>query len=242
MKKISILMVLFMFFCGFLWGVDFSLSTGAGGLFGGYFTRYKSSSTSDSGRMTQDVNQLNYGALAFFDATYGVLTVAFQGGSSSYDEVMSKNGKFVPLTGEGWETVLGISLLGKYPFTFNDRIKLYPLLGLEYQRALSERRRQSGGPIYDRTNGLQEQDKDGKAFDVSAWNSFWIQLGGGMDFSVSGSIFARGELLYGFRLMTSYEKDGLEQLKAMLNDNDPKLSGLTSGPSIRISVGYRLWG
>jgi len=240
MKKILVFISMIVL-CGSLWGADFSLSAGAGGLLGGFFTRYTASGSSGSGKMTQKMNQFNFGGLAFFDATYGELAVIIQRGSNTYDEVMSKNGTLVPRTGDGWETMLSFSLLGKYPFTLTKRFTLFPLLGIEYQLALSERRRPNGGLIYDRTDGIEETDNNGKAFDISAWNSFWINLGAGADFSITKGLFARGELLYGFRLMTPYEKDGLEQLKAMLNDNSPKLSGLTSGPSLRLSLGYRFW-
>jgi len=191
--------------------------------------------------MTQDINQFNYGGLVFFDATYGELAVTIQGGANNYNEVMVKNKAFAARTGDGWETMLGFSLLGKYPFTITDRFSLFPLLGMEYQVALSERRRPSDGIIYDRTNGLLEQTKDDKAFDLSTWNSFWIHVGAGTDFALPGNFFLRGELLYSFRLMTPYEQDGLEQLKVMLGDSSPKLGGLTSGPSLRLAVGYRFW-
>ena len=101
MKK-TLFFVFLAIFCGSLWGADFSLSAGAGGLLGGFFTRYKATGSSDSGEMTQEINQFNYGGGVFFDATYAELAVIIQGGSNSYDEVMSKNGGFVPRTGNGW--------------------------------------------------------------------------------------------------------------------------------------------
>ena len=238
MRKAFLLMVLIVF-SGSLWAAEFTLSAGAGGLLGGLFTRYTGSSS--SGKMTQKVNQVNYGGFAFFDATYAEFALIMQGGFNNYDELMNLNGSVAPFSGDGWETMLGFSLLGKYPFTLSDRFSLFPLLGIEYQIALSERRRQDGGPIYDRTNSLSDTDNDGNPYKISDWNSFWINLGVGTDFNIVQGLFVRGELLYGFRLMTSYEKDGLEKMKTYLGDNDPKLSGLTSGPSIRLSVGYHFW-
>lgn len=239
MKK-ALFFIILVSLCMGLWGVDFSISTGTGGLFGGLFTRYKASSSVSSGEITQNINQLNFGGFAFFDATYGELAVIVQRGSNSYDENMYREGEPVSMTGDGWETMLGFCLLGKYPFTPAERISLFPLLGVEYQFSLSQRRRPDNyNLIYDRTNGTRDQDKDGKAYNISVWNSIWINLGVGMDFSLVKSLFVRGELLYGFRLMTPYEADGLEQMKNALNDNDPKLGGLTSGPSFRLAAGYR---
>ena len=242
MKKILLFPVLAMILCGNLWA-DFSLSAGAGGLLGGFFTRYHASGSSGSEKMTQVVNQLNYGGLVFFDATYGEFAVIIQGGVNNYDEKMRLDdyGVLIPMTGDGWETVLGFSLLGKYPFTLTEKFKLFPLLGIEYHVSLSQRRRPSGGLIYDRDNSYQETDKNGKLYNISAWNSTWINVGAGTDFSITKNLFLRGELLYGFRLMTPYEKDSLDQLKGILHDNNPSLGGLTSGPSIRLSVGYRFW-
>jgi len=241
MKKYLLFPVLVVSFGLNLWGADFSLSAGAGGLLGGFFTRYNATGTTAADKMTQKVNQFNYGGLLFFDATYAELAVIIQGGAGNYNEVMRKGDAMAPRDGKGWESTLGFSLLGKYPFTLSERFKLSPLLGIDYQLALLERRRQTGGIVYDRTNGIQEQDKDGKKFPLSTWNSFWINVGAGLDYNITKQIYVRGELLYGFRLMTSYEKDGLEQMKELLNDNNPTLSGLTSGPSLRFAVGYRFW-
>ena len=242
MRKAVYFGIVAIFFCKDLWAADFSLSTGGGGLIGGLFTRYKSSSTSSSQEMTQEVNQVNFGGLVFFDATYGELVFTYQRGVNNYTEVMASSSQsdFVERAGEGWETMIGIGLLGKYPFSLTDRLKLFPLLGMEYQVARLQRRRQDG-VVYDRADSFMEQDNDGNKFDISTWNSFWIHLGIGADFYVKKDFFLRGELLYSFRLMTSYEKDGLEQLKTISGDNDPKLSGLTSGPSLRLSAGYRFW-
>jgi opacity protein-like surface antigen len=136
--------------------------------------------------------------------------------------------------------MLSFSLLGKYPFTLSDRFTLFPLLGVEYQVALTEKRKQENGVIYDRTDGT-EPDKDGNAFNASAWNSFWIDVGVGADFAILRDFFVRGELLYGFRLKTPYEADRLVLAKDQFNDSSPDYSGLTSGPSLRVSAGYRFW-
>ena len=41
--------------------------------------------------------------------------------------------------------------------------------------------------------------------------------------------------------MTPYEIDGLDQIKLMLHDQNPRLAGLTSGPSLKIALGYRVF-
>jgi hypothetical protein len=41
--------------------------------------------------------------------------------------------------------------------------------------------------------------------------------------------------------MTPYEKKNLDYMKKMTGDNNPDLSGLTSGPGIRLAAGYRFF-
>jgi opacity protein-like surface antigen len=232
-------------------GADFSLRAGAGGIFGGFFTRYTLSAdgTVDGDRIKinagQETNQLNYGFFAFFDATYGEFSVFYQNGVNTWEESYTiaglDNSRLRPNSGEGWESVLGFSLLGKYPFNLNTQVTVFPLLGVEYQISLKQERTQSDGWVYDRADGLREKDKDNNAYLLHDWNSLWVNLGGGADFNLSGNFFLRGVLLYGIRTMTPYEIKNLDLMKAMAGDPKPKLTGLTSGPSVRISVGYRFF-
>jgi hypothetical protein len=231
-------------------GADFHLSAGAGGIFGGYFTRYTLNADGmiEGNRLKveagQKQNQLDFGFFAFFDATYGEFNVFYQRGSNTYEESFVIEGlnpdAFKPSSGKGWESVLGLSLFGKYPFQPNERIRIFPLLGVEYQISLKQRRTQSSdGWVYDRTDGLRELDKDKNAYQLKDWNSLWIKLGGGLDFMLPKNFFVRGTVLYGFRTMTPYETKNLELMKSQTNDPKPKLRGVTSGPSVRISAGYQ---
>ena len=246
MKRITLFLVSVLVFSGSLPAAEFSLSAGTGGFMGGLFTRYNAESSSGMGEMTQEINQLNYGGLVFFDATYGELSIYVQEGLNNYNEVMmmrlnsSSPPSLVPRSGDGWETIIGFSLLGKYPFSLTPGFRLFPLLGMDYQIALSEKRKPSGGITHDRTDGILDMDTYGNAYDLSVWNAFWINVGVGADFSILRRFYLRGELLCGFRLMTAYEADGLEQMKIHLSDDDPKLGGITASPSLRIGVGYRL--
>ena len=228
-------------------GADFSLSAGAGGILGGAFTRYTLSAdgVKDDNHIkidaTQEMNQFNYGFYAFIDASYGIFSVFFQDGVNDFTETANIEGLNggQDWNGKGWESVFGFSILGKYPFKLDERLILFPLLGFDYRISLSQRRTQPGGYVYDRTDGIREKDKDNKAYKQSDWNSMWINLGGGLDLFLTGNLFLRTELLYGFRLMTSYETKNLETMKSLSGDSNPKLSGLTSGPSLKIAAGWR---
>jgi opacity protein-like surface antigen len=145
------------------------------------------------------------------------------------------------LAGTEYETLLGISLLGKYPFALNGRWSVFPLAGIEYSIALVERRQPDGDKVYDRADGLlaSDRDKDGNPYPLSAWNSLLVKIGAGADYVLTQRLFMRGELLYSFRLQTEYETGALEMVKDMFNASAPQYYGLTSGPSLKIALGYR---
>ncbi|MDR0290705.1 MAG: hypothetical protein LBI06_07205 [Treponema sp.] len=231
-------------------GAELSFSAGAGGSLGGFFSRYTLSADGmvDGNQIKVDAgqehNQLDYGFFGFIDATYAEFSFSYQRGSNTWTETFTVAGLdaslFPSASSKGWETVLGFSLLGKYPFQLNEQFSVFPLLGVEYQISLMQRRaRASDGWVYDRANGLWEMDKDGNAYSLRDWNSFWIKLGGGIDVTLFNNIFLRGELLYGFRTMTPYEIKNLDRTKSLSGDPNPKLGGVTNGPSLRISAGYR---
>jgi hypothetical protein len=239
-----------------VFAVDFSLSAGAGGLLGYNFTRYTltgevgfGDGIGDRIHSVQSMDRLNYGAFLFFDATYGELTVMLQGGYNTWTESMDytgRNAAAVSLSrdkGTGREMSVGFSLMGKYPFVITEAITWFPLLGLEYHIALREWRQPEDDLVYDRTKGElnADRDKDGNSYPLSAWNSLWINLGAGLDYSISRSLYLRGELLFGFRLQTVYETGALEMTKSMFNVPNPKLVGLTGGPWIKICLGYRFY-
>jgi hypothetical protein len=229
-----------------LFGADIPISAGAGGLLGYTFTRYTLKS-GDELKSLQSMDRINYGALLFFDATYGELAIIIQGGNNSYSESMEtrvKGGSWNTQSdgkGTGTEQSLGITLLGKYPFEINEKVTWFPLLGLEYQIALLETRQPDGNNAYNRTagEGPEDRDKDGNPYPLSTWNSLWINLGAGLDYTLTGPFYLRSELLFGFRLQTPYETGALEMTKKTFGASDPKLSGLTGGPTLKICAGYR---
>ncbi|MCL2761695.1 MAG: hypothetical protein FWD36_00615 [Treponema sp.] len=220
-----------------------SLSAGGGGLLGYTFTRY----TLEGGDITssQNMDRLDYAGFLFFDATYVEFAVMFKGGANTYEEdIIFSNTAFPNSKGTGNETSLGFSLLGKYPFMINPRTIWFPLFGVEYQIALMQRRTPDGDikVTYDRSKGsvMTDRDKDEKPYPLSAWNSLWINVGAGLDFIITGPLFLRSELLFGFRLPTSYEMGALEVVKnPPMNVTDPKLAGLTGSPTLKIALGYR---
>ncbi|MDR0474087.1 MAG: hypothetical protein LBH43_10505 [Treponema sp.] len=240
MKKILVLpLVLAFISLPRAYAVDFSL--GGGGLLGYTFTRY--SLEGGNVTSTQSMDRLDFAGFLFFDAAYAEFSVLIRGGNNTYSENMIYSvASFADSKGTGSETSLGLSLLGKYPFTLNEKISWFPMLGVEYQIALIQRRQPDGDLVYDRSKGqlAEDRDKDDKPYPLYAWNSFWIDVGAGLDYNITGSLFLRSELLFGFRLPTSYELGALEVVKnPPMNVSDPKLAGLTGGPELKLGIGYR---
>jgi hypothetical protein len=224
-----------------VFAADFSL--GGGGLLGYTFTRY----TLEGGnaKSTQSMDRVDYAGFLFFDAAYGEFAILIQGGNNSYSEnMLYSTTSLTNDKGTGSEACLGLSLTGKYPLEINEKLSWFPLLGLEYQIALMERRRPEGEAEYNRANGKgvspADTDKDGNSYPLSAWNSLWVNIGAGLDYSLRERFFLRGELLFGFRLQTPYETGALEVVKKQFNVDNPALGGLTGGPALKICIGYRL--
>ncbi|MDR3019388.1 MAG: hypothetical protein LBU66_00620 [Treponema sp.] len=238
-RTVIVLILLFLTINAF--AVDFSISAGAGGLLGYTFTRY----TMEGGNFisTQNMDRFDYAGFVFVDFTYAELAVMYKGGNNTYSEDMIiDNDALADDKGAGSETSLGISLLGKFPFKVDERFSWFPMLGIEYQIALKQVRAPEDGLLYDRSKGHtpEDRDKNDDPYPLSAWNSFWINVGAGVDFYIYNSIFLRSELLFGFRLPTEYELGALEKVKAPpINIKDPTLSGLTGSPMLKIGVGYR---
>jgi hypothetical protein len=225
---------------GGLYALDFSLSAGGGPFLGYTFNRYTlegDSSEGESVKSVQSLDRFDFGGFVFVDATYAELSVSLQSGSGTYRETMDN----VDFKGMEYETMLGFSLMGKYPVVLNKRWSLFPMAGVEYLIALVQRRQPDGGKVVDRTGGTlaSDLDKNEHPYPLSAWNALLVKIGAGADCVLNRYIFLRGEFLYGFRLQTKYETGALEMAKDMLNISSPRYYGLTSGPSLKIAVGYR---
>jgi len=223
-----------------VFGAEFSLSAGGGALLGYTFSRYTLSEGNVESK--QKMDRFNYSGFLFFDATYVEFAVSILGGVNSYTESMTIETSTNPEKGKGSELNLGFSLLGKYPFTINEKLTWFPMLGVEYNIALVQKRTPKGGGTYKRQNPqgyATDVDKDGNSYPISAWNAFWIDVGAGMDYKLTDHLFLRGEILFNFRLPTGYELGALEVAKKSLGLDDPKLRGLTGGPNFKIALGYK---
>jgi len=236
--KGSIFAFLIFLAAGNIFALDFS--AGGGALTGYTFSRY--TLEADNAESKQTMDRFNYGGFLFFDAVFVQLSVMIIGGNSAYSENMTHDNSPLPGgEGRGSELNLGFSLMGKFPFSLNEKISVFPMLGAEYQIALIQRRQPDGDFVYDRAKGelAEDRDKNDDPYPLYAWNSWWINIGAGLDYFITDSFFLRGESIFGFRLPTKYEMGALEKLEYLMNITNPKLKGLTGSPIIKISAGYR---
>jgi hypothetical protein len=268
--KSWLLVLLFAGFSIAAYGKDFSLNAGAGAFAGYTFTRYTLTADGGKGnpngklRLDQKMDRFNWGGFLFFDATYVEFNLSYQGGLNRYNEKMKSQAPGADWTevkdntgqGIGQEAFIGLTLLGKYPFHINEQFTWFPLLGVEYRFALLEQRSPDGSHrLYNRQDGDLPADlnEDGDSYPLSAWNECMIDMGAGFDLNIQGPWFLRSELLFGFRLPTGYELGSKKMLKTNSNGNSQNIGfnasgiknwGLTGGPTLRLSVGYRIksWG
>jgi hypothetical protein len=111
---------------------EFKLSAGGGGYFtsdfGGGFEASGGGET-----MSYKTPYFGGGLFGFFDATYAEVSLGFWfgGGTSKSESSFGDSEADMSLMG------LDIGLLGKYPFAINEKLSVFPLLGITYRIMLS---------------------------------------------------------------------------------------------------------
>jgi hypothetical protein len=157
------------------------------------------------------------GAYLFFDATYAVASATFSGGGGKWESgnVAATDTTILP---EMSRMLFNIGVLAKYPFTVGS-IKLFPLLGIDYETALSAELN---------TNGYKYP------FDASDLNALWFKFGGGIDAALGEKMYIRAELLYGLRGTNKFEdrEKGKDKHGAEIES--------AGGVTVRVGVGINL--
>ncbi|ULQ58860.1 hypothetical protein K7I13_10000 [Brucepastera parasyntrophica] len=118
---------------------------------------------------------------------------------------------------------MNFGLYGKYPFNLG-AVTIFPLFGAEVQWYISSD-----------TDWRTASWLPGYSYKDSDLSALWVKFGVGSDFSVSGKVFLRVSLLYGFRLYNSLEED----LANYADKNDYSESIFSSGPDLKFAVGFR---
>jgi hypothetical protein len=194
------------------------LSVGAGGLFAGDFGGGVSWKSGDKIAMPY----MGVGGYLFFDAVYAE---AFAGGFMGGGKWASDNAKQAhPLPDDAQRMSLNIGAFGKYPFDLGS-IKVFPLLGLDYEMAVSAKLNLANGGEYYFNGGNGRH----AANDLSA---LWVKFGGGADFALGQTLYLRGELLYGVRMANNAENED-----ASIRPNGTTLPG--HGLTLKVGAGVK---
>jgi len=220
------------------------MSFGGGGFFAGDWGAgfYGFEETSSGIKGTETSSWSGGGIHAFFDVTYAEISVGltFAGGTEEDAIAGVVIPSVVPTDVSG--TFLNLGVLGKYPIPLNDKMTLFPAVGIDYALCLSGAATKLG--IENKFDGLSlsgnPNPTEPKAGDLSA---LWIKFGAGMDYNLTDKIYIRPEFLYGIRLSNSYE-GMMEDLHkaAQIGSSTPSTmeSVLGHGLTIKAGVGFRL--
>jgi hypothetical protein len=204
----------------------FRLGVGGGGYFTSEFGGGFDASMDVEGTKMNASRKFPYaggGGFWFFDLIFAELSVGFFGGEGSmkHTQTGQSNEEY-----DSSYTGLDIGFLGKYPFVVNEKLSVFPLLGITYRAMLSVKNSALGSEIPD--------EKD--------FSALWFKFGFGLDFSLSGNIYLRTEALYGLRLANKYEDDTVDKMEARFRSQD--ITGNVGtlpghGLEIKVAVGYR---
>ena len=231
MKKAPLVFLFFAFLpAGNLVLHALDIDTGLGLNFGYNYSSIKT--TRGSGSLEQGYGVGGIGQYFFVDATYVEGTINFFFGNTSlkHNDVLSEYDGFsgdYNLNGVS----LGLGILLKYPFYFGSLV-FFPLFGIEGNIYLS----QGFSKDYDFGYDSKEGDTYGKP---SAWNSFWIRVGAGVDYFFSGAVYIRGEVLMDIKIPSGLDTAYMKNEKFISGGfSDPQFFGL--GVSFRAALGFKI--
>jgi outer membrane protein W len=213
-KKIAVLLVLGCTVLAAAGAQDFKISAGAGVFYDGVFSTIKSES---DGTVIADYGYTRngFGVQAFVDATYAEVSLDVIFGSQHQNAAETYEN-------DPSMTHFGFSVLGKYPFKVGP-VVLFPLVGIDYQVFL-------GGKY-------KYGDIDRSDLDYSdMFDAFSIVAGVGADYYLTDALYIRGSFTWNFKLDSKSEAD----LRKTAADGgwDEYLTIFTSGPRLRVAVGY----
>jgi opacity protein-like surface antigen len=159
----------------------------------------------------------------FFDFNYVELSLGFFSVGGNWTEKEFVTGTSVKHGFSG--TGVDFGVLAKYPFDINEKLKLFPFLGLSYRSVL-----------FAELNGI-------KVYDPEKLSTIWFKLGGGLDYSFTEKIYLRAGFLYGIRLENQFERDTKDSLIATGARNRLSVDAeslLGHGLDVKLAIGRKL--
>lgn len=222
MKKIvSILLVLALVSAGL-----FAFDMSAGGVFDFTGTANSRKMSKDSDYMKEAVNINVIGFKGYFDAQYAVAEIGMNVLVGKQKQTY-KNTRFNIDSTDRYDvkaTFLNMGIFGKYPFAVAEKIKVFPMLGLDFDIPLSVKVK-----VGDKYEKAESDDK-------KEYNRVWLDMGAGADFFVTDNFYVRPQAMFGIKLNeTKEDKDTKELAKAY----DTKFSKFGYKFNIGVGVGYK---
>jgi hypothetical protein len=206
---------------------EFKLSAGGGSLFGANFSYWGVDDESLGALNRYDTTSMGGGVYGFFDATYAELNVGLLFGKMGADNPSAVNPDDPANT-----LAMRFGLYGKYPITLSKMFTIFPLVGAEYELALSAAKNEGKRDMDFRNIKYPVSDDTQDANAVEALSTAWFKTGVGMDTHFTDHIFMRMELLYGIRLNNKNEK--------YLLDIRPDADfAIGHGGDFKIAIGYQ---
>jgi TolB-like protein len=161
------------------------------------------------------------GAYLFFDATYAEVSVGFSTGGGKWESADASTADTLPNMPDMLRSYINIGAFAKCPFPAGN-ITLFPLMGIEYDASNSVKLKYANG---------YEYRFDGNPYVDGALSALWFKFGGGFDAGLGQKVYARAEVLYGFRTANAFEK------KEANNEYAEITAG--SGLTLKVGVGIR---
>jgi hypothetical protein len=140
----------------------------------------------------------------FFDATYAEVNLG----------LLFANQKSGENDDKGTDTTnLLLGIVGKYPISLSEQLALFPFLGIDYLINLGASR-------------------DGNKLEDSGdmFNALSLLFGVGVDYSLTESLYIRGEVGFGITFNTKLEDDAKDMIDSNFKGKIP----------IKVAIGYRL--
>jgi len=162
------------------------------------------------------------GAYLFFDATYAEAFVGLSGGGGKWKSGNVSDTIVLP---DMSRLYINIGVFAKYPVALGN-IKLFPLVGIDYEAAISAELNADGYKYPFDGNGGHPNTGD--------VNALWFKFGGGADAALWEKMYIRAELLYGFRGTNTFEKNEAD------NSGNGAKTKSAGGLTIRVGAGINL--
>ncbi|MDR3355705.1 MAG: hypothetical protein LBO04_00745 [Spirochaetaceae bacterium] len=207
---------------------SFDFITGYGLSLGANFDSL-SAETIGGAAARQGYSQFNFGALVFFEKSYLVADLSFNGVCTGFTH--SNMLRQYTSVGDDYQLIganAGLGVYFKYPFRL-DSLTIFATAGMQGILGLSQTFSKSYEP-----RNAQKGDSYGIASD---WSMLAFKAGGGVDIDIDEKMFFRSGLLINYRLNNALDNAFVHNIKEA---GHPKASNFNMGFEFEFLLGYRI--